>query len=262
MDRKDIIKALSDHFGVKPEYQGAPSFAYRIEATAGIYTIDQTGNITTSEGVEVDLEVLLNQTTLEYIEQVELPEFLEEVQEDNSTAGLINHEVVVPMEGHTGNSLRNLLNLIYSKQRLIRKSLNITELIIEDGFAAAINESKVDTLENFRIAIDKIGAVKCPGIVFDFESNTIMFKLLNDEQNPVKIQAFTQLVEVLNQTAKKLKYTSSKPKEIDNDKFAFRLFLIRLGMIGPEYKTTRKVLLDRLEGNSAFKNSKTEKTAI
>jgi hypothetical protein len=31
MDRKEIVKALGEHFGVKPEYLGVPSFAYKIE---------------------------------------------------------------------------------------------------------------------------------------------------------------------------------------------------------------------------------------
>ncbi len=41
--------------------------------------------------------------------------------------------------------------------------------------------------------------------------------------------------------------------ETDNDKYAFRCFLLRLGFISDEYKIARKVLLKNLSGNSAFR---------
>ena len=48
-----------------------------------------------------------------------------------------------------------------------------------------------------------------------------------------------------------------KEKETDNDKYAFRCFLLRLGFIGSEYKAERKILLRNLTGSSAFKNGGT-----
>jgi hypothetical protein len=47
---------------------------------------------------------------------------------------------------------------------------------------------------------------------------------------------------------------TAKDKPVENEKFAFRVFLIRLGFVGDEYKTARKILLRNLSGNSAFKN--------
>jgi len=49
-----------------------------------------------------------------------------------------------------------------------------------------------------------------------------------------------------------MKHTSSKPSETENEKHTFRTWLLRLGMIGDEYKTNRKTLLASLEGNGAF----------
>ena len=43
---------------------------------------------------------------------------------------------------------------------------------------------------------------------------------------------------------------------MDNEKYAFRCFLLRLGFIGAEYKAARKVLLRNLTGSSAFKSGK------
>ena len=54
---------------------------------------------------------------------------------------------------------------------------------------------------------------------------------------------------------------SAKEKEVDNEKYAFRCFLLRLGFIGNEYKTERKILMKNLSGSAAFKNQKKEEVA-
>ena len=54
--------------------------------------------------------------------------------------------------------------------------------------------------------------------------------------------------------AKEAKRVTAKEKDTDNDKYAFRCFLLRLGFIGDEFKGARKILLSRLSGNSAFKS--------
>lgn len=67
-----------------------------------------------------------------------------------------------------------------------------------------------------------------------------------------EIAAYTQFISRPCDMAKDAKRVSSKPTETDNDKYAFRCFLLRLGFIGNEYKTARKILLRNLTGNSAF----------
>jgi len=60
-----------------------------------------------------------------------------------------------------------------------------------------------------------------------------------------------------------LKHASAKSKDTDNDKFTFRVWLVKIGMVGDEYKIARKVLLERLKGNSAFRSgSKPEKVVV
>ena len=53
--------------------------------------------------------------------------------------------------------------------------------------------------------------------------------------------------------SKQLKRITAKDKEVPNEKYAFRCFLLRLGFIGDEYKAARKILLRNLEGNTAFR---------
>ena len=52
------------------------------------------------------------------------------------------------------------------------------------------------------------------------------------------------------------KRITAKEKEVDNEKYAFRCFLLRIGFIGAEFKAERKILLSKLSGSSAFKTAK------
>ena len=56
--------------------------------------------------------------------------------------------------------------------------------------------------------------------------------------------------------AKSQKRVTAKEKPVDNDKYAFRCFLLRLGFIGDEYRTDRKILLQNLTGSGSFKTDK------
>ena len=68
--------------------------------------------------------------------------------------------------------------------------------------------------------------------------------------------AYTQFVSMLCAFAKERKRVPDKPDTSDNEKYAFRCFLLRLGMIGAEFKQSRKVLLRNLTGSSAFRYGK------
>lgn len=251
MDRKEIVKALSEHLGVKAEYMGVPSFAYQIETGEEIYIIDRAGRITNAEGMGFELEAILN-SAVEVQEQEERA-VIEEIKETEPKN--LKLEIGVPMEGHTGISLRNLVNMIYSKQALIQKSLGIEESIIAEEFIKELNEAKIFTIDDFKKAI--AGKENSIQIEFDFEEQRIGFNFIKAETE--NIASYTQFIELLNQSAKELKHTSYKAKSTDNPKFTFRVFLIRLGMIGDEYKDARKILLEKLEGNGAFRHGKPEK---
>lgn len=97
MDRKEIVKALSEHFGVKAEYMGVPSFAYQIKTEAETYTIDKSGKITNAEGIELELEAILN-PVVEIREQEERNVIEETIEIEPQIASA---DISVPMEGHT-----------------------------------------------------------------------------------------------------------------------------------------------------------------
>lgn len=139
---------------------------------------------------------------------------------------------------------------------MIKKALEIQEDIINGEYKNVVNEVK-DTTIKLAIANNK-----CKGIDFDFDNRRITFKLGRNEDTPEKITAYQQLFELINQQAITLRYASAKAKDTDNEKFTFRVWIIRLGMIGDEYKETRKILLQNLTGNSAFRYGKPEKETI
>ena len=66
--------------------------------------------------------------------------------------------------------------------------------------------------------------------------------------------AYTNFISKLCLMTKNAKRVNVTEKEVDNEKYAFRCFLLRLGFIGAEYKTDRRILLKNLTGSSAFKN--------
>jgi len=239
MDKKEIIKLLEQHFGVKAKYMGTPSFAYQIQAGEKIYTITREGNIEDAEGRQVTLESIINPANEEEVIAADAEQDFDVV------------EITLPLAGHTGISLRNMVNMIYSKQALIQKALSLHEKLIEEDLVRELSEAKIETQEDFLTLLIQMGNEQYPGISFDFQNELITFNF--GQISAEQIKACTDLIALINQHAKTLKHASSKQGETDNEKYAFRTWLLRLGMIGDEYKATRKTLLANLEGNGAFR---------
>ena len=125
--------------------------------------------------------------------------------------------IAIPRESFTDTALENLQKIIANKHTLFQRAFRADSTEIE------ITDEKIN-FTWFPYTVD------------------------GDE-----IAAYTQFISRLCDMARDAKRVSSKPIETDNDKYAFRCFLLRLGFIGKEYKTVRKILLRNLTGNSAFR---------
>ena len=125
--------------------------------------------------------------------------------------------IAIQKESLTDTALENLQKIIANKQTLFQRAFRMDSTEIE------ITDEKIN-FTWFPYTVD------------------------GDE-----IAAYTQFISRLCDMARDAKRVSSKPTETDNDKYAFRCFLLRLGFIGKEYKTARKILLRNLTGNSAFR---------
>ena len=93
-------------------------------------------------------------------------------------------------------------------------------------------------------------------LTLNIDAENVSFDWFQFTANPDEVSAYTEFVSRLCDLARKLKRVSSCTKQSDNDKYAFRCFLLRLGFIGDEYKKARKVLIKNLTGNSAFRYDK------
>ncbi len=67
-------------------------------------------------------------------------------------------------------------------------------------------------------------------------------------------EAYSTFISMLCEFAKTLKRINYKPDVSDNEKYTFRCFLIRMGLVGDNFKAARKVLLRNLSGSSAFRH--------
>ena len=125
--------------------------------------------------------------------------------------------IVILRESLTDMALENLQKITANKQTLFQRAFRTDSTEVE------ITEEKI---------------------------NFTWFPYTTDSD---EIAAYTQFISRLCDMARDAKRVTSKPTETDNDKYAFRCFLLRLGFIGKEYKTARKILLRNLTGNSAFR---------
>ena len=89
----------------------------------------------------------------------------------------------------------------------------------------------------------------------DMDEEKISFPWFSGGSDADTLQAYTQFIEALCKMSANQKRVQAREKAVDNEKYAFRCFLLRLGFIGDEYKQTRKILLRNLTGSSAFKAS-------
>jgi hypothetical protein len=245
MTRKELVQALEAKWGGKATYLGVPSYAYEINCGAGTYQVDRHGAIRDQEGREFSAEELLSQQQLDTAE--------ESVTIGREELPLSGYVVELPMAGHTAASLRNLINMLASKQQLLVSALGLTHPLLDKLLVEELGQRSLEDVDAFQTLWTEFGSRHCRGLEMDFEKQTLAMKMLKDNPTPDEMAAFCDLAICMNENAKKLKHSSFKPAQDDNPKFALRTWLLRLGMNGDRFKTTRKVLLARLLGNAAFR---------
>ena len=81
------------------------------------------------------------------------------------------------------------------------------------------------------------------------------FPLTDD---PARNTAFQQIACLINKHALEQKRIQAKVVNDDNEKYAFRIWLLRIGMNGDEYKASRKILMENLSGHTAFRTQDEE----
>lgn len=181
------------------------------------YTINKEGTLTFDNAADSsEVEYLLEQLLERGFEAevAECEEAFEEATEAPETGDTLGLSVTVPFDKM---GLGNLTNLLESKGELIKRALGIDDIRIE------MNEDSI-TFPWFR------------------------------EANPEDMMTYTKFIAALCKMSKEQKRISSKQKDIVNEKYEFRCFLLRLGFIGDDSKADRKILMRNLSGSAAFKS--------
>lgn len=161
--------------------------------------------------------------------------------------------ISLPMSGHTAQSLRNFLNLMYSRGPLLNKAMG-TNFTVSQGLLDALEQATphtmsemLDELEEYRLGAGTTGMT---GIQITAEKISLAFAGPLTQE---KVRAYTELCAAMNRMAIAQKRIQAKTVNDANEKYALRIWLIRLGLNGDEHKTIRKLLMQNLSGHAAFR---------
>ncbi len=282
-DRKTLANRMEELTGIHPYYTRAPLYAYDI----GNYTIDRDGNLLVEpENADAELlTTLLNEGLIRGGESIEStddqpedteptenladesvaeeepdgatedePDAEESESEDQPEEVPLDLELAFPTSQHNGVSLRNLVNLIYSRGRLISKATGGHFHVETDLVETLRDDSCTYTVANFIEALKSYEAqcgTAMEGLVITEEK--VSFTGFPTASDYAHLTAFGHLAILMNQQAISQKRIQAKDVNDENEKYALRTWLLRLGMNGPDFKETRKILMENLSGHAAFR---------
>ena len=131
----------------------------------------------------------------------------------------------------------------------------------KNGLTVEIPLELVDesTIDRLRKIVENKGELfkavfKTDNLEIVVEANKVCFPWFTLE-NDDDTDAYCTFISMICEFAKNQKRINNKPETTDNPKYTMRCYLLRLGMIGAEYKAVRKVLLRNLSGSSAFRKT-------
>ena len=215
-NRKELVNAISEITGIEAVYRSVPTCNYDI----GEFTVTKDG-------------------TLEYPDDLEVLDLFDRLSEKGFTAA------------ETPDSAAENEGEESPEKKPETPHGEFVALTVE------IPADKVNT-ENLRTLLDAKGelirkALSIPDSGFEETEDTVKFPWF-DAVDADKAKAYTHFISALCEFTRERTRISAKYHEVDNEKYAFRCFLLRLGFIGAEYKAERKILLKNLTGSSAFRN--------
>jgi hypothetical protein len=215
-ERKRLVNAIAAHIQADAKYLGAPSFAYEVD----YFTIDRNGCVFFDDRADSEeIEQLIKALAQQGFDASRDSEPVAEEDSHPTDPNGVGLTVSLPTSTFDEAAQRNLQDLIAAKGQLICKVLGVENLPV-------------------RIGEDMVSLPWFEGKELD-----------GDE-----VKAYAHFIAALCEMAQNQKRITAKEKDTDNEKYAFRCFLLRLGFIGAEYKAERKILLRNLSGSSAFKS--------
>ena len=278
--REQAAKVAAAHFGTESFYDGTFYHTYSALDSQGrkwkflsdgsITPQRKAGRQTVSASDEYKTEMVSPICRWEDIETVqELTRKLREAGAiTNSSCGIHVHVDASPFDA---NTLRNITNIMAAKEDLIYKALQVTVARqhrwckpVESRFLEELNRRRPKTLDQVsRIWYDGSDGrhehyhdsrYHCLNLHSVFQKGTVEFRLFNSTTHAGKIKAYIQLCMAISAQALNQRCASRTKTQSTNEKYTFRTWLLRLGLIGDEFKTARLHLLEPLDGCIAWKD--------
>ena len=170
----------------------------------------------------------------------------------------LNVMVSLPLADHTVQSLKNLICTIYSRGALLSKATGgtfsagkpLTDALDEHEFRSV--PEMVAFIREWEETNPELQGIR-------FADDELIFDGFGAAPDADHVQAFTNLASAINTMALTQKRVQAKDVDDSNEKYAMRVWLVRIGFGGAEHKTDRRILMEKLSGHSAFRNDE-EKT--
>lgn len=258
-NRKAMVKAICELTGMNATYLFTPTYAYQI----GPITISRDGSIDCEDEAMLSTikPMLIERGWLEAEAQSEMPAEPESPADSKDmpeTAAPITVEqmdITMPIPGWTVAQMTNLLRILYSKQNLINRMLGCDVLSIEESFVQTISdnppESTADLKARVQVAIDA-GSIR--GFRLCDEQITLSTPFAQEE--PTRWTAYADLLKGMLRIAETATRISLKRlNDPENEKYHANSWLMRMGLRGPGYKETRRILMGHLTGFAAFRSA-------
>lgn len=185
----------------------------------------------------------------------------------NDSCGIHVH---VDASAHTPQTLRNIVNIMASKEDLLYKTLQVQ--VSREQYCQKADIRFLDELNHKRPrTMDEVERMWYNGYGgrynhYDnsryhalnlhsvFSKGTIEFRMFNSTLHAGEVKAYIQLCLAISHQALVQRGASRIKTQPENEKYTFRTWLLRLGLIGDEFKTARQHLLKNLEGNIAWRD--------
>ena len=269
-NRKELVNVISKATGMKAVYKFMPTCNFEI----GSFTVNKEGTLLIDAHAD-------NEEVARVLEAIAAASFEGETQdtqespaEDASAEEVLAEEESLPSQEdateaaefmetdtteETDNNKAEVADSMEEAETTEAEESSTPEAASErTGLTVEIPLDKVDVGNLTKLLDAKGGLIKkalgiseLPIEVLEEKAAFPWFGELPDND---AVQAYTHFISALCQMSKNAKRVTVTEKAVDNEKYAFRCFLLRLGFIGAEYKTERKILLKNLTGSSAFRN--------
>ena len=160
----------------------------------------------------------------------------------------------IPIGQHSGTSLRNLVNLIYSRGALISRATGGHFSVDEELVEALKDDTCAYTKANFLAMLSDYEAQHGEALHgLKITEDEVIFTGFGRAADMDTLTAYGQLAVLMNDQALTQKRIQAKHVNDANEKYAMRIWLIRIGMGGAEFKKTRAILMKPLGGHTAFR---------